>query len=116
MSGVLVDPIAVSWARVNPRCPLPKELGGPGGVSRPLPDLPGSLRDKPLGNDWTVQTPAAGNYPVTTGGDAELGPGKFLGRPCPHGHRVRYTSTKACVACLRAAVKRSTEKRVQAAA
>ena len=108
-----VDPIAVAWQAVNPRHPLPKDLGGPGGASRPLPDLPGSLRDTPLGNDWTVQA-SAPRAALTTSGDAELGPGKFLGHPCPHGHRVRYVSTKACVMCLRAAVKRSTEKRAAA--
>ncbi|MGH3265773.1 MAG: hypothetical protein ACRDNS_27690 [Trebonia sp.] len=107
----LVDPIAYAWRAVNPRHPFPEDLGGPGGVSRQLPDLPGSLRDKPLIESQPrvleqlpVQTPAPA-------GDAELGPGKFLGKPCPHGHRVRYEKTKACVACLRAAVKRSTEKR-----
>lgn len=102
----LVDPIAEAWKAVNPRHPLPRELGGPGGVSRPLPDLPGSLREKPLGNDWLVQTPAPSAVQ-----DAELGPGKFLGKPCPQGHRVRYCSTKQCVICLRAAVKRSSAKR-----
>lgn len=82
-------------------------LGGPGGPPRPmlLPDPPRwhlELVDEP------VQTPAP------AAANAELGPGKFLGKPCPHGHQVRYVSTKACVMCLRAAVKRSTEKRATA--
>lgn len=106
-----VDPIAYAWAIVNPRHPLPEDLGGPGGVSRPLPDLPGSLRDKPLGNDRSVQASAPSAVQ-----DAELGPGKFLGKPCPHGHRVRYESTKACVACLRAAVKRCNDRDRKASA
>lgn len=110
-----VDPIAEAWKAVNPRHPLPSELGGPGGVSRPLPDLPGALRDTPLGKDWSLQAPASRAAPVSASGDAELGPGKFLGKPCPHGHRVRYCSTKACVMCLRAAVKVSTAKKRAAA-
>lgn len=101
-----VDPIAYAWSIVNQRHPFPQDLGGPGGISRPLPDLPGPLRDKPLIEAVApVQTPAP-----DAAQDAELGPGKFLGNPCPQGHRVRYCSTKACVLCLRAAVKRSTEK------
>lgn len=104
-----VDPIAEAWKAKNPRWPLPMRLGGPGGPPRPmqLPDPPRwnvDLVDKP------VQTPAPSAVQ-----DAELGPGKFVGKPCPHGHRVRYLSGKMqCVMCLRAAVKRSTEKRAAA--
>lgn len=96
------DPIAYAWAAKHPRWPLPVLLGGPGGEPLPmeLPDPPHwsfEVLDEPM------QTPAQ---------DAELGPGKFLGRPCPHGHRVRYlTGKQVCVMCLRLAVKRSNAKR-----
>ena len=100
----LLDPIAEAWKAVNPRHPLPKDLGGPGGASRPLPDPPGSLRDKPL-VESDVQTPAPSAVQ-----DAELDGGKFLGKPCPHGHRVRYCSSGQCVMCLRAAVKRCNDR------
>jgi hypothetical protein len=105
-----VDPIAHAWALLNPRYPLPRELGGPGGVPSPM-----QLPEPPHWNvdlvDEPVQTPAPSAVR-----DAELGPGKFLGRRCPQGHRVRYLSGKQqCVLCLRAAVKRSSEKRQKAA-
>lgn len=112
------DPIAYAWAIVNPRHPLPRELGGPGGVSRPLPDLPGSLRDKPLVESHPpvleqlpparrVQTPA-----FDPGPDAELGEGKYLAAtPDKWGHRVRYKVNDKCVACLRAAVKRCNDRK-----
>lgn len=104
-----VDPIAYAWAIVNPRHPLPVELGGRSAPPRPmrLPDPPrwdAEVLEEPAQD--LVQTPAPSAVQ-----DAQLGPGKVLGKPCPHGHRVRYVSTKACVMCLRAAVKRSTEKR-----
>jgi hypothetical protein len=102
-----VDPVAYAWAIANPRHPLPKDLGGPGGVSRPLPDLPGSLRDKPLVEAHPVQTPA-----FDPGPDAELSEGKYLAAtPDKWGHRVRYSKNDKCVACLRAAVKRCNERK-----
>jgi len=119
----LVDPIAFAWSIVNPRHPLPEDLGGPGGVSRPLPDLPGSLRDKPLiESQPRVLEPLPAARPVQTpafdpGPDAELGEGKYLSAtPDKWGHCVRYKVNDKCVACLRAAVKRCNERKRLAAA
>ncbi|MHB8816144.1 MAG: hypothetical protein ACYDAE_23170 [Steroidobacteraceae bacterium] len=101
----LVDPIAEAWSRVNPRWPLPVELGGPGGAPQPM-----RLPDPPRWNVWLLKEPAQTPAPSAVQ-DAELGPGKFLGKPCPRGHRVRYCSTGQCVVCLRAAVKLSSVRR-----
>ncbi|MGH8259684.1 MAG: hypothetical protein ACREUG_08335, partial [Steroidobacteraceae bacterium] len=50
-------------------------------------------------------------------GDAELGPGKFLGAPCPKGHRVRYLAGRNCVLCTRLCMRRSfAAKKARAAA
>jgi hypothetical protein len=73
--------------------------------ARPMP-----LPDPPRWNVEILEEPLQTAAPSAVQ-DAELGPGKFLGAPCPHGHRVRYCSTKACVMRLHAAVKRSTQKR-----
>jgi hypothetical protein len=42
--------------------------------------------------------------PMTQAKAEKLGLVTFIGKPCPHGHRTRYTKTGQCAECHRARV------------
>lgn len=109
------DAIAHAWASMHPRIPLPPELRWGADVCTALGSLWKRVRSgRPL-EAVLERLVGAGGTPtpaprMIAATDAELDAGKYLGDPCPSGHRVRYRKTKQCVMCLRAAVKRCNDR------